>query len=126
MEDMLGFQPGRWLSFAWTYTAPATIISIFLFSIIRYEPLNYADTYEYPWWGELLGWAMGAASILCIPTYALLYLLRQSGSWKQRLRTGLTCAALARKENDRSYIQDDASALDVMLQTNPQSEDLTD
>lgn len=123
---MLGFQPGRWLSFAWTYTAPLTIVSIFVFSIIRYEPLNYADTYEYPWWGELLGWSMAAASILCIPTYALLYLAQQSGPWKQRLRTGLTCAALPRKENDRSYIQDDASALDVMLQNNPASGELTD
>ena len=49
--------------------------AIFLFSVIKYEKLVYADTYEYPWYGELIGWILASSSVLCIPFYAIYFLL---------------------------------------------------
>ncbi|CAG0901579.1 unnamed protein product [Darwinula stevensoni] len=30
-------------------------------------------TYEYPWWGHLIGWLMALSSMLCIPAYFIYY-----------------------------------------------------
>ena len=89
MKDMLGFSPSRYMFFCWTFIAPLIIIILFIFSIVKYERVTYANSYIFPLFGELIGWCMGMASVICIPTYALFYLLRQDGSLKERIIKGI-------------------------------------
>lgn len=58
---------------------------IFLFSLIKYTPLKYNDSYKYPPWGYMLGWLMALSSMVCIPLYAIFILLKTKGSLKQVL-----------------------------------------
>lgn len=60
--------------------------AVFLFSLIKYTPLKYNNTYVYPTWGYVLGWMMALSSMVCIPLYAIFILLRTKGSLKQVLR----------------------------------------
>ena len=50
---------------------------VFLFHIIRYQPLTYMS-YQYPAWGEAIGWFMALSSILVTPIYAIYYFFRHS------------------------------------------------
>lgn len=58
---------------------------IFLFSLIKYTPLKYNNTYEYPPWGYVLGWLMALSSMVCIPLCAIFTLLKTKGPLKQVL-----------------------------------------
>uniref|UniRef100_A0A8C3MCM4 Transporter n=1 Tax=Geospiza parvula TaxID=87175 RepID=A0A8C3MCM4_GEOPR len=58
---------------------------VFLFSLIKYTPLKYNNSYEYPPWGYVLGWLMALSSMVCIPLYAIFILLKTKGSLKQVL-----------------------------------------
>ncbi|XP_076344345.1 sodium- and chloride-dependent GABA transporter 1-like isoform X2 [Tachypleus tridentatus] len=89
IQDMTGFYPNYYFTFSWMVAAPVVIVGIFLFSVLKYEGVTYANTYKYPWWGELLGWGMSLAAIIWIPCYAIYYLMKSSGTLKTRLRKGL-------------------------------------
>lgn len=41
--------------------------SIFVFYFVKYEPIKYANTYEYPLWGEALGFAISGSSMIWVP-----------------------------------------------------------
>lgn len=60
--------------------------AVFLFSLIKYTPLKYNNTYVYPTWGYVLGWMMALSSMVCIPLYAIFIILRTKGPLKQVLR----------------------------------------
>lgn len=87
---MLGFSPNVYMYYCWNYISPSIIIALFIFSIVSYERVAYANTYTYPLWGELIGWCMGLASVICIPIYAILYILRQDGTLKERIIKGIS------------------------------------
>lgn len=57
--------------------------TIFIFFIIKYEPVTYGNHYTYPWWGEGLGIAMSLMSMIWIPLYAAYYLITEPGTLKQ-------------------------------------------
>ncbi|KFM57632.1 Sodium- and chloride-dependent GABA transporter 1, partial [Stegodyphus mimosarum] len=90
IQAMLGFQPGWYLKIGWTVLIPFVTMGIFLFSIIDYKPLVYAKVYTYPWWGEMMGWGIALCSMVWIPSYAVYYLITTEGTFKQRLRVGVT------------------------------------
>ncbi|RWS28887.1 sodium- and chloride-dependent GABA transporter 1-like protein, partial [Leptotrombidium deliense] len=113
MEAMLGFKPLNWFYYCWLYVAPTVITAIFIFSVVKYEKLTYANDYTYPWWGEFIGWCMALASILWIPGYAFVYLFKQKGTLRDRWIKGTTSVVPPRKEKDNVYIDDDSSAADV-------------
>uniref|UniRef100_A0A672VFW5 Transporter n=1 Tax=Strigops habroptila TaxID=2489341 RepID=A0A672VFW5_STRHB len=60
--------------------------AVFLFSLIKYTPLKYNNTYVYPAWGHVVGWLMALSSMVCIPLYAIFILLKTKGPLKQVLR----------------------------------------
>ncbi|XP_076363544.1 sodium- and chloride-dependent GABA transporter 1-like [Tachypleus tridentatus] len=90
IQDMIGFQPNYYFVFCWIVAAPVVIMGIFLFSVLKYDGVTYANIYKYPWWGEMIGWGMSVASIVWIPCYAIYYLLTTSGTLKERLKKGLS------------------------------------
>ncbi|UYV62769.1 hypothetical protein LAZ67_2001879 [Cordylochernes scorpioides] len=83
IKNMIGHSPNMYFLFAWKYSIPAVTMAIVIFSIVRYEPLVYADDYVYPLWGNLLGWMMGLTSMVWVPLYAIYFLATSSGSLKE-------------------------------------------
>ncbi|XP_076363546.1 sodium- and chloride-dependent GABA transporter 2-like [Tachypleus tridentatus] len=91
IEEMTGHWPNWYFLATWVFVSPAVCLGIFLFSVMRYKPLVYAETYVYPWWGELLGWGIALASMVWIPSHAVFYfMLVTPGSLKDRLIAGIT------------------------------------
>uniref|UniRef100_A0A1E1X6L8 Transporter n=1 Tax=Amblyomma aureolatum TaxID=187763 RepID=A0A1E1X6L8_9ACAR len=90
IKRMIGYRPSRLLRLCWSVLVPAMCVAIFLFSVIKYQPLVYAKTYAYPWWGEMLGWLMALVSMFMIPTYMIYFLATTPGTLRQRIRAGMS------------------------------------
>uniref|UniRef100_A0A3Q4BE31 Transporter n=1 Tax=Mola mola TaxID=94237 RepID=A0A3Q4BE31_MOLML len=87
MDDvarMIGYQPLPYMKLCWSYITPLVCVGVFLFHVVNYKPLTYNTVYTYPWWGEMFGWALALASMLCIPLTVLYKLLRGKGSLRER------------------------------------------
>lgn len=58
---------------------------LWIFSLINYEPLTYHNgQYEYPAWAHGIGWSITAISLVCIPAYAVVTVVRSEGdTWFQ-------------------------------------------
>lgn len=88
-----------YLILAWMFMTPVFTASIFIFSIVKYEPLLYNDEYVYPRWGYALGWSMAVSSMIVPPTYFIYkFVIASKGSLKERW-TLLTTSTL----EPRSY-----------------------
>ncbi|NXG53230.1 S6A12 protein, partial [Psilopogon haemacephalus] len=85
IEDMIGFRPWPLIKICWLVLTPGLCLAVFLFSLIKYKPLKYNNSYVYPAWGYVVGWMMALSSMVCIPLYAVFILLKTKGSLKQRL-----------------------------------------
>ncbi|NXM02986.1 S6A12 protein, partial [Tyrannus savana] len=85
IEDMIGFRPWPLIKICWLVFTPGLCLGVFMFSLIKYGPLKYNNSYEYPAWGYVLGWLMALSSMVCIPLYAIFILLKTKGPLKQRL-----------------------------------------
>ncbi|NXO27168.1 S6A12 protein, partial [Cisticola juncidis] len=85
IEDMIGFRPWPLIKICWLVFTPGLCLGVFLFSLIKYTPLKYNGSYEYPPWGYMLGWLMALSSMVCIPLHAIFILLKTKGPLKQRL-----------------------------------------
>lgn len=55
---------------------------VFIFSLVTYSPLKY-DGYEYPDWGQAIGWIMALSSIACIPVVMIYKLATTPGSFQE-------------------------------------------
>uniref|UniRef100_A0A669PQP9 Transporter n=1 Tax=Phasianus colchicus TaxID=9054 RepID=A0A669PQP9_PHACC len=86
IEDMIGYRPWPLIKICWLVFTPGLCLAVFLFSLIKYTPLKYNNSYVYPPWGYVLGWLMALSSMVCIPLYIIFILLRTKGSLKQVLR----------------------------------------
>lgn len=46
-------------------------------------PPSYRD-YDYPLWAQVLGWIIASLSLLCIPVYAIIEVIRSPGdNWRE-------------------------------------------
>lgn len=55
----------------------------FLFSIVKYTPLRFSDTYVYPLWANILGWFIATSSLSLIPLFVLYKMARGEGTLQQ-------------------------------------------
>lgn len=54
--------------------------SLWIFSLINYEqPTYHNGKYEYPRWAHGIGWTIASASLICIPAYAFINIIRAEG-----------------------------------------------
>lgn len=87
MDDvarMIGYQPLPYMKWCWSYITPLVCVGVFLFHVVNYQPLTYNAVYTYPVWGEMFGWSLALASMLCIPLTVIYKLLRCKGSLRER------------------------------------------
>ncbi|KAG1705086.1 Sodium- and chloride-dependent glycine transporter 2 [Nymphon striatum] len=73
---MLGIKPGMYWKVAWLFFAPIILSLIFIYSMVSHEPLKYGD-YDYPGWADGLGWILALVSMLQVPIWAIIMVLRQ-------------------------------------------------
>ncbi|CAH3152263.1 unnamed protein product [Porites lobata] len=86
MERMIGFRINPWCRWCWMLMTPAFCLAVFIFSLVTYSPLKY-DDYDYPDWGQAIGWIMALSSIACIPFVMLYKFVTTPGSFKERWTT---------------------------------------
>lgn len=55
----------------------------FAFAVIKYSPLKYNNEYEYPWWGNLIGWILALSSMLCTPLGVVVKLYHTPGTLRE-------------------------------------------
>lgn len=55
---------------------------IMIFGFVTWEPLKY-ESYVYPAWANVIGWSIALSSILCMPTLAIIQILRTPGTLKE-------------------------------------------
>ncbi|XP_042320543.1 sodium- and chloride-dependent glycine transporter 1 isoform X2 [Sceloporus undulatus] len=86
IEMMLGFPPPLFFQICWRFISPVIIFFILVFTVIQYRPISY-NTYVYPTWAITIGFFMALSSVICIPIYAVLCIMRSEGdSLLQRLK----------------------------------------
>merc|ERR1719187_2147700 len=98
IEEMVGYKVNYYWLICWMFLAPAFMLFIFIFYFVKYTPIKYGNDYEYPWWGELLGFAISLSSMLWVPGYAIYFLLSSNGTWSEVLRAGVTPVIKPRAE----------------------------
>ncbi|XP_053723568.1 solute carrier family 6 member 22, tandem duplicate 2 [Synchiropus splendidus] len=86
IQDMIGYRPLSYMKYCWKYITPAICTFTLLFSIVKYTPLKFNNTYEYPWWGYAIGGFLSLSSTLLIPAWILYALYITPGTLTQRLK----------------------------------------
>ncbi|XP_078494683.1 sodium- and chloride-dependent creatine transporter 1 [Ciona intestinalis] len=80
LKDMIGYRPPSLFKYCWLFVTPAAALGILIFVLVSHKPLTYNRTYEYPWWGLLIGWVLALSSMLCVPIVAAYRLARAKGA----------------------------------------------
>lgn len=112
IEDMIGYKPFPLIKYCLKFITPLVcmvsstckylwfqqpveemFISIFflqscfqgtfLFSLIKYTPLKFNNTTEYPWWGYALGWWFTLSSTLMVPVFMIFKVIMTPGTLRQ-------------------------------------------
>ncbi|XP_075316116.1 sodium- and chloride-dependent GABA transporter 2-like [Odontesthes bonariensis] len=110
VKDMIGYYPWPFMKYCWKYFTPAICICTFLFSLIKYTPLKFNNTYEYPWWGYAIGGFFTLSSTVMVPLWMLYAVSITPGTLPQRLKLQCTPAkdlptATSRKVSNHEAFQ---------------------
>ncbi|XP_004084260.2 sodium- and chloride-dependent GABA transporter 2 [Oryzias latipes] len=85
ISNMIGYRPHVFMKYSWKYITPFVCFGTFIFSIVKYSPLKFSNTYVYPLWANLLGWFIAIVSLSLIPLFVLVKVIQGEGSLWQRL-----------------------------------------
>uniref|UniRef100_A0A671N7U1 Transporter n=1 Tax=Sinocyclocheilus anshuiensis TaxID=1608454 RepID=A0A671N7U1_9TELE len=91
--DMIGYRPLTLMKYCWKYITPIVCIGTFVFSLVKFTPLKFNNTFEYPWWGYVAGCWFTLSSTLMVPIWMIYIVLITPGTLKQRLRVLCTPAS---------------------------------
>nr|XP_046264542.1 sodium- and chloride-dependent GABA transporter 2-like [Scatophagus argus] len=92
ITDMIGYCPSPYMKYCWRFITPFVTTGILLFSLVKFTPLRYNNTYQYPWWGHALGLFLAFSSVLVVPLWLLYSLAVTPGTLRQRLQVVTTPA----------------------------------
>ncbi|CAH2073969.1 unnamed protein product, partial [Iphiclides podalirius] len=89
IKQMTGRRPSLYFRFCWLVASPALLLALWVASLVDYTPPTYRQ-YQYPAWAQFLGWTIASMSLLCIPVYAVVVIIRSPGnSWREKLRNSI-------------------------------------
>lgn len=54
-----------------------------IFALLKFTPLRYNNTYQYPWWGHAFGLFLAFSSVLVVPIWFLYSLAVTPGTMRQ-------------------------------------------
>lgn len=92
IEDMIGYRPSPIMKYCLKYVTPVICLGTFIFSLVKYTPLKFNNTIEYPWWGYALGWWFTLSSTLLVPLFMIYKVSVTPGTLRQRISTLCTPA----------------------------------
>ncbi|XP_038128045.1 sodium- and chloride-dependent GABA transporter 3-like [Cyprinodon tularosa] len=93
ISEMIGYQPSSYMKYCWRFVTPFICAGILIFSVVKFRPLTYNKTYEYPPWGYAIGIFLALSSAAFTPLYGLYRVAITPGTIKQRLKTLCSPAA---------------------------------
>ncbi|XP_045931467.1 sodium- and chloride-dependent GABA transporter 2-like isoform X2 [Micropterus dolomieu] len=85
IDGMIGYRPFPLIKYCLKYLTPVICMGTFVFSLVKYTPLKFNNTTEYPWWGYALGWWFTLSSTLMIPLVMLYKVSTTPGTLRQRM-----------------------------------------
>lgn len=85
IEDMIGYRPLPLIKYCLKYVTPVVCMGTFVFSLVKYTPLKFNNTIEYPWWGYALGWWFTLSSTLMVPLFMVYNVCTTPGTLRQRM-----------------------------------------
>ena len=84
-----------------------------MFYFVKYTPITMGD-YQYPGWGEALGFLISLSSMIWVPGYMIYYFFTTPGSWREVWKQGTTPiiqpraeAAKCKELKEIKIVQDD-------------------
>ncbi|KAK8736394.1 hypothetical protein OTU49_004974 [Cherax quadricarinatus] len=81
VREMTGRLPSRYFRFCWCLASPLLILAIWVFSMVDYKRPTYnKGEYIYPDWAIALGWMIAALSIIPIPVFAVIAIIKAKGT----------------------------------------------
>ncbi|XP_051804278.1 sodium- and chloride-dependent GABA transporter 3-like isoform X3 [Acanthochromis polyacanthus] len=86
IEDMIGYKPLSLIKYCWLYGTPLICSGTLVFLLLRYTPLRFNNSYEYPWWAYCIGWFLAMSSLVLIPITMICKLVKGEGSLLQRFK----------------------------------------
>ncbi|XP_036226158.2 sodium- and chloride-dependent GABA transporter ine isoform X2 [Bactrocera oleae] len=91
VKQMTGKAPTLYIKTCWLLLGPCLLFAIWVLSLINYEEPSYHNgRYKYPDWAYGIGWMFASFSLICIPGYAIINLLRADGrTFMERLKNTL-------------------------------------
>ncbi|XP_026758110.1 sodium- and chloride-dependent GABA transporter ine-like [Galleria mellonella] len=78
IKRMTGRRPSFYFRFCWLVATPALLLALWVASLVDYTPPSYRQ-HVYPAWAQVLGWTIASFSLLCIPVYAVVIVMRSPG-----------------------------------------------
>ncbi|KAI4827249.1 hypothetical protein KUCAC02_030659 [Chaenocephalus aceratus] len=126
IKDMIGYRPWSYMKYCWQYFTPAICVCTFIFSLFKYTPLKFNNTYEYPWWGYTIGGFFTLSSTLMVPLWMLYAVSVTPGSLRQRLTVLCTPAKDLPTETLKKALNKEAFETFTGLYTLSQSENSDD
>ncbi|GFR81159.1 sodium- and chloride-dependent glycine transporter 1-like [Elysia marginata] len=88
ISAMIGYRPNVIFKFAWKYFTPAFVIVLWLSGLFNFNSIGEEHA-GYPPWADTLGILIGLLPIVPVPIKMVWTLMRDSGSFKTRLRRSL-------------------------------------
>ncbi len=81
-EEMLNWRPRPYLKICWMFLTPVFTMGVLISSLVTYKPLKY-NNYEYPVWGQVLGWILASASMIQIPIFFVYQMATAKGTLRE-------------------------------------------
>ncbi|KAK5919284.1 hypothetical protein CgunFtcFv8_023187 [Champsocephalus gunnari] len=92
IKEMIGYYPSSLMKYCWKFITPCLCVGTLIFSLVKFTPLKYNNTYEYPWWGFAIGMVLALSSVLLTPLWIIYHMAVTPGTLRQRLKTLCTPA----------------------------------
>ncbi|XP_019751340.1 sodium- and chloride-dependent GABA transporter 2-like isoform X2 [Hippocampus comes] len=86
VKDMIGYRPWPLMKYCWKYLAPVICTCTLVFALVRYTPLKFNNTYEYPWWGSAIGGFLSLSTPVTVLLRMLYAVSVTPGNLRQRLK----------------------------------------
>ncbi|XP_041657073.1 sodium- and chloride-dependent betaine transporter-like [Cheilinus undulatus] len=83
ITHMIGYRPFPFMKYCWSYITPFICMGTLIFSIVKYSPLKFSNTYVYPLWANVLGWFIASVSISLIPLFVIHQIIKGKGTLRQ-------------------------------------------
>ncbi|XP_063059033.1 sodium- and chloride-dependent GABA transporter 2-like [Engraulis encrasicolus] len=104
ITDMIGYRPHELMKYCWLFITPVVCVGTLIFSIARYSPLKFSNTYTYPVWANVIGWFLASISLSLIPIWIMFKLYMGKGSLKDRFLR--LCRPVEKPYLDQHYKSD--------------------